>query len=293
MDLLTSNDLRSFGARRACRGPSPESGQHSTREVTDAPPAAQRRSRRTVPNLGRVHGSCGRSHVQSLPRVDGLFVLDCIAPGAIGADLRTCGVDVLISAPQKGRAAAPCCGLVMLGERALVSALTASPGRRRVWSLHARKDMLKAPRASGRRDRPPVEARRGDRQTIAGRAIRQAWRRTSPGTPAPRPPRRSRPAAPAARGRRAGSRSSRRGAGEVAAPPPAARVTPGRAATGASPSFSRSRGRVRRQIEAELEDDEVDDDVDEHIRDSLPLPRQSGGTQRQQERAPDDERDRY
>jgi aspartate aminotransferase-like enzyme len=50
--------------------------------------------------------------------VDGLFVLDCIASGAIWVDLAASGVDVLISAPQKGWSGSPCCGLVMLNERA-------------------------------------------------------------------------------------------------------------------------------------------------------------------------------
>ncbi|MGK2924394.1 MAG: aminotransferase class V-fold PLP-dependent enzyme [Lysobacterales bacterium] len=49
----------------------------------------------------------------------GLFVLDCIASGELWVDLRACGVDVLLSAPQKGWSASPCSGLVMLGERAL------------------------------------------------------------------------------------------------------------------------------------------------------------------------------
>jgi aspartate aminotransferase-like enzyme len=49
----------------------------------------------------------------------GLFVLDCIASGALWADMRALGVDVLISAPQKGWSSSPCAGLVMLGERAL------------------------------------------------------------------------------------------------------------------------------------------------------------------------------
>ena len=49
----------------------------------------------------------------------GLFVLDCIASGAMWVDMRARGVDVLISAPQKGWSASPCCGLVMLGDRAL------------------------------------------------------------------------------------------------------------------------------------------------------------------------------
>jgi aspartate aminotransferase-like enzyme len=51
--------------------------------------------------------------------VNGLFVLDCIASGDLWVDMRASGVDVLISAPQKGWSASPCSGLVMLGERAL------------------------------------------------------------------------------------------------------------------------------------------------------------------------------
>ena len=50
--------------------------------------------------------------------VDGLFVLDCIASGALWVDMRTCGVDVLISAPQKGWSGPACAGFVMLSERA-------------------------------------------------------------------------------------------------------------------------------------------------------------------------------
>lgn len=49
----------------------------------------------------------------------GLFVLDCIASGAMWVDMRDIGIDVLISAPQKGWSSSPCCALVMLGERAL------------------------------------------------------------------------------------------------------------------------------------------------------------------------------
>jgi len=49
----------------------------------------------------------------------GLFVLDCIASGTIWVDMEACGVDVLISAPQKGWSASPAAGLVMMSERAL------------------------------------------------------------------------------------------------------------------------------------------------------------------------------
>ena len=60
-----------------------------------------------------------RAVAEAVHEVGGLFVLDCIASGAIWVDMKACGVDVLISAPQKGWSASPCCGLVMLGERAL------------------------------------------------------------------------------------------------------------------------------------------------------------------------------
>jgi len=51
--------------------------------------------------------------------VGALMVLDCIASGCAWVDMRATGVDVLISAPQKGWSASPCAGLVMLSERAL------------------------------------------------------------------------------------------------------------------------------------------------------------------------------
>lgn len=51
--------------------------------------------------------------------VGALFVLDCIASGAIWLDMAEVGVDVLISAPQKGWSASPCAGLVMLNGNAL------------------------------------------------------------------------------------------------------------------------------------------------------------------------------
>ncbi|WP_372657994.1 aminotransferase class V-fold PLP-dependent enzyme [Hydrogenophaga sp.] len=50
--------------------------------------------------------------------VGGLFVLDCIASGAMWVNMKNTGVDVLISAPQKGWSSSPCCAMVMLSERA-------------------------------------------------------------------------------------------------------------------------------------------------------------------------------
>jgi aspartate aminotransferase-like enzyme len=48
----------------------------------------------------------------------GLFVLDCVASGAMWVDMQATGVDVIVSAPQKGWSSTPCAGLVMLSERA-------------------------------------------------------------------------------------------------------------------------------------------------------------------------------
>ena len=51
---------------------------------------------------------------QAVHSIGGLFVLDCIASGAMWVDMKACGVDVLISAPQKGWSSPPSCGLVLL-----------------------------------------------------------------------------------------------------------------------------------------------------------------------------------
>ena len=50
--------------------------------------------------------------------VGALMVLDCVASGAMWVDMQKTGVDVLISAPQKGWSSTPCCAMVMLSERA-------------------------------------------------------------------------------------------------------------------------------------------------------------------------------
>lgn len=55
---------------------------------------------------------------QAVHDVGGLFVLDSVASGAIWVDMQLTGVDVLVSAPQKGWSGSPCCAFVMLGERA-------------------------------------------------------------------------------------------------------------------------------------------------------------------------------
>ncbi|MDB5870555.1 MAG: aminotransferase, class, partial [Polaromonas sp.] len=59
-----------------------------------------------------------RAVADAVHEAGGLFVLDCIASGAMWVDMQATGVDVLISAPQKGWSSSPCCAMVMLSERA-------------------------------------------------------------------------------------------------------------------------------------------------------------------------------
>jgi aspartate aminotransferase-like enzyme len=59
-----------------------------------------------------------RAVSDAVHEVGGLFVLDCIASGAMWVDMKATGVDILISAPQKGWSSSPCCAMVMLSERA-------------------------------------------------------------------------------------------------------------------------------------------------------------------------------
>jgi aspartate aminotransferase-like enzyme len=60
--------------------------------------------------------------------VGGMVVLDCIASGAIWVDMAALGVDILVSAPQKGWTGSPGCAFVMLGEtaRARIDATTST-----------------------------------------------------------------------------------------------------------------------------------------------------------------------
>ncbi|AVS60752.1 aminotransferase [Paracidovorax avenae] len=57
-----------------------------------------------------------RTVAEAAHEVGALFVLDCVASGAMWVDMRATGVDVLISAPQKGWSGSPCCAMVMLSE---------------------------------------------------------------------------------------------------------------------------------------------------------------------------------
>ena len=59
-----------------------------------------------------------RTVADAAHEVGALFVLDCVASGAMWVDMEATGVDVIISAPQKGWSSSPCCAMVMLSQRA-------------------------------------------------------------------------------------------------------------------------------------------------------------------------------
>ncbi|HET6598589.1 MAG TPA: aminotransferase class V-fold PLP-dependent enzyme [Burkholderiaceae bacterium] len=59
-----------------------------------------------------------RQLAQAVHAEGGLFVLDCVASGTIWVDMAAIGVDVLVTAPQKGWSGSPCCALIMLGDEA-------------------------------------------------------------------------------------------------------------------------------------------------------------------------------
>lgn len=59
-----------------------------------------------------------RKAAEAMHEVGGLFVLDCIASGTVWADMKDLGVDVVISAPQKGWTGPACAALVMMSDRA-------------------------------------------------------------------------------------------------------------------------------------------------------------------------------
>eukprot|EP00559_Dactyliosolen_fragilissimus_P007798 CAMPEP_0184863536 /NCGR_PEP_ID=MMETSP0580-20130426/11510_1 /TAXON_ID=1118495 /ORGANISM="Dactyliosolen fragilissimus" /LENGTH=441 /DNA_ID=CAMNT_0027361923 /DNA_START=171 /DNA_END=1496 /DNA_ORIENTATION=- len=60
-----------------------------------------------------------REAAHAVHEVGGLFVLDCIASGTIWTDMEDLGVDVLISAPQKGWTGPACAALVMMSQNAV------------------------------------------------------------------------------------------------------------------------------------------------------------------------------
>ncbi|ABM93524.1 aminotransferase class V-fold PLP-dependent enzyme [Methylibium petroleiphilum] len=59
-----------------------------------------------------------RAVADAVHEVGGLFVLDCIASGTLWVDMQATGVDVLVSAPQKGWSGSPCCALIAMSDLA-------------------------------------------------------------------------------------------------------------------------------------------------------------------------------
>jgi aspartate aminotransferase-like enzyme len=60
-----------------------------------------------------------RAVADAVHAVGGMFVLDCVASGALWVDMADIGVDILVTAPQKGWSGPPCGALVCLGAEAL------------------------------------------------------------------------------------------------------------------------------------------------------------------------------
>jgi aspartate aminotransferase-like enzyme len=109
-------------ARKTASGPTAPWAPAPIAEVT----AAIREQKPAVVFAPHVETAAGiilpddymRAVADAVHAVGGLFVLDCIASGAVWVDMKEVGVDVLISAPQKGWSSSPCCAMVMLSERA-------------------------------------------------------------------------------------------------------------------------------------------------------------------------------
>ncbi|EYB67812.1 serine-pyruvate aminotransferase [Deinococcus phoenicis] len=60
-----------------------------------------------------------RQLAQATHEVGGLLVIDAIASGCVWLDMRALGIDILITAPQKGWSSTPCAGVVLLSEAAV------------------------------------------------------------------------------------------------------------------------------------------------------------------------------
>ena len=118
---------------------SPDSAEHqsawSPAPVADVVAAIEREKPAVVfaPHVETASGMLlpddyVRQVAEATHNVGGIFVLDCIASGAVWASMTDLGVDVLISAPQKGWSGSPCAGYVMLSKagRAAVEASTST-----------------------------------------------------------------------------------------------------------------------------------------------------------------------
>ena len=109
-------------ARRTGNGPKAPFAPAPIEEVT-AKIAAERPDVVFAPHVETSSGmilpdAYIRAVADAVHAYGGLFVLDCIASGTVWVDMAATGVDVLISAPQKGWSAQPSAGLVMMNARA-------------------------------------------------------------------------------------------------------------------------------------------------------------------------------
>lgn len=112
-------------ARRAAEGPQEPFAPAPIAEVV----AAIAEHRPDVVFAPHVETSSGmllpndylKAVAEAVHAVGGLFVLDCIASGTLWVDMAATGVDVLISAPQKGWSGSPCAALVMMSEAGLAA----------------------------------------------------------------------------------------------------------------------------------------------------------------------------
>jgi aspartate aminotransferase-like enzyme len=118
-----SEDVTVIKAQRAGAGSQAPFAPPSIDEVT----AAIRAEKPDVVFAPHVDTASGlmipdeyiRSLTEAVHGHGGLFVLDCVASGGVWVDMEACGVDVLLTAPQKGWSSSPCAALVMLGNAAL------------------------------------------------------------------------------------------------------------------------------------------------------------------------------
>lgn len=98
----------------------------------------------------------------------GLFVLDCVASGTVWVDMRECGVDVLLTAPQKGWSASPSSALVMLSAAA-ESRLERTRSSSFACDLRRWREIMRAYEAGGHAYHAtlPTDALAGLRNTMA------------------------------------------------------------------------------------------------------------------------------
>ncbi len=85
---------------------------------------------------------------EAVHAVGGLFVLDCVASGTAWVNMKSCGIDILISAPQKGWGASPCSALVMLSAAALTR-ITETRSSSFAGDLHKWLQIMQAYEAGG------------------------------------------------------------------------------------------------------------------------------------------------